>query len=64
MSEHEKKQESLICLTLKQAKVSLSIIYKAEKNILEKKSFLRKRGSGRLNEKGKKRLFNCSHNGD
>ena len=43
----------MICLTPKQAKASLSTVYKAKKIFTEKNSFLRKRGSGGLNKNRK-----------
>ena len=55
MSEQENKvtKNLLFAYHWNQVKVSLSTVYKAKKNVLQKKSFLRKMRSGGLNKKQK-----------
>ncbi len=55
MSEQEKKQkESMICLTPKPSQSFFVYYIQSKENFfLQKKSFLRKRGSGGLNKKRK-----------
>ena len=65
MSEQEKKfnAETMLKKNSEIIEVSMSTEYKAKK-YFDRKNFLRKRGSGGLNKKTKRRLFNCFCNGD
>ena len=47
----------MISLTLNQTKDSLSTVYKTKKKNSQKKTFLRKRGNGGLNQKYEKKAF-------
>ena len=63
MSERKKKQQLIYDLLNAETKpkVSLSTVYKAKKKILQKKELFKEKV---LNQKTKRRLFNCSRNGD
>ena len=52
-------KESMICLTSKPSQC----FFESKENLLQKKNFLKKMGSGGLNKKTKRRLFNCSRYG-
>ena len=53
MSKKRNNKKSMICFTPKLRQIFLFTLYKAKKNCLQKKSFLRKRVSGGLNKNQK-----------
>ena len=60
MSEQEKKRQRISdYLTLKPSQSFIVYRIQGKEDFLQQKSFLRKRGIGGLNKKGKRRLFNC-----